>query len=62
MERVALVGSCNRDIEKAKATGLPAYSDLDQMLANQRPDLLDVILPPEAHVKTIRTALAAGLK
>lgn len=62
MERVTLVGSCNRNIEKAKATGLPAYDDLDQMLSEQVPDILDVILPPEAHAQTIRTALAAGLK
>jgi predicted dehydrogenase len=62
MERVTLVGSCNRDIEKAKATGLQAYSDLDRMLAEQSPDLLDIILPPVVHAGTIRTALDAGLK
>ena len=62
MDRVALVASCNRDIGKAKATGLPAYSDLGTMLAEQNPDLLDIILPPEAHAETIRTALDAGIK
>ncbi|MFQ6553072.1 Gfo/Idh/MocA family protein [Aestuariibius insulae] len=62
MDRIKLVGSCDRDIEKAKATGLPAYSDLNRMLAEQDPDLLDLILPPEAHAKTIRTAIGAGLK
>ena len=62
MERVTLVGSCNRDIEKANATGLPAYSDLDQMLAEQKPDLLDIILPPEVQTRTIRAALAAGMR
>lgn len=62
MERVTLVGSCNRDIEKAKATGLPSYCDLDQMLADTTPDLLDIILPPVAHAETIKTALAAGIK
>lgn len=62
MERVTLVGSCNRDIEKAQATGLPAYADLDQMLTETTPDLLDIILPPIAHAATIKTALAAGIK
>lgn len=62
MDRVQLVGSCNRDIEKARATGLPAFNDLDEMLAQTRPDLLDIILPPVAHAQTIRTALAAGIK
>ncbi|ASJ74156.1 Gfo/Idh/MocA family protein [Granulosicoccus antarcticus] len=62
MDRVTLVGSCNREISKAQATGLPAYDDLDQMLTDTTPDLLDIILPPVAHAETIRTALAAGVK
>lgn len=62
IDRVDLVGSCNRDIEKAEATGLPAYDDLSTMLAEQSPDLLDVILPPVAHADTIRAALSAGVK
>jgi predicted dehydrogenase len=61
-DRVDLVGSCNRDITKARATGLPAYDDLALMLADTKPDLLDIILPPIAHAETIRTALAAGVK
>ncbi|MEP2031458.1 MAG: Gfo/Idh/MocA family oxidoreductase [Paracoccaceae bacterium] len=61
MDRVVLVGSCDRDLEKAKATGLSAYSDLKQMLAEQSPDLLDVILPPVAHAEAIRAALSAGI-
>ncbi len=62
MDRVQAVGSCNRDLDRAKATGLPAYSDLPQMLKETQPDLLDIILPPVAHAQTIRTALAAGIK
>lgn len=62
IDRVSLVGSCNRDIEKARATGLPAFNDLNTMLAETTPDLLDIILPPVAHAQTIRTALAAGVK
>ncbi|THH35137.1 Gfo/Idh/MocA family oxidoreductase [Aliishimia ponticola] len=62
MERATLVGACDQDIEKAKATGLPAYDDLQQMLKAQTPDMLDVILPPPAQAQAIRLALAAGLK
>ncbi|AML51877.1 Gfo/Idh/MocA family protein [Falsihalocynthiibacter arcticus] len=62
MDRATLVGSCNRDIKKAQATGLPAYDDLGQMLTETTPDLLDIILPPVAHAETIKTALAAGIK
>ena len=62
IDRVTLVGSCNRDITKAQATGLPAFDDLTAMLSATHPDLLDIILPPVAHAATIRTALAAGIK
>ncbi|SFR33081.1 Predicted dehydrogenase [Yoonia tamlensis] len=60
--RVTLVGSCNRDIAKARETGLPAFDDLARMLDETQPDLLDIILPPVAHATAIRTALAAGIK
>lgn len=59
---VALVGACDIDADRAKATGLPAYDDLKSMLAHAQPELLDIILPPPAHADTIRTALAAGIK
>lgn len=62
MPDVEPVGSCNRDIEKAKATGWPAFDDLTQMLSEQSPDILDIILPPVAHAETIRMALAHGVK
>lgn len=60
--RVALVGSANRNIEKAKATGLPAFSDAETMLAATRPDLLDIITPPETHFAAISAAIDAGVK
>lgn len=62
MEGVTPVGSCDHDIDKARATGLPAYTSLEQMLAETAPDLLDIILPPAAHADTIRTALACGVR
>lgn len=61
MDRARLVAACDRDVAKAQATGLPAYGDLAQMLAAERPDLLDVILPPAAQAEAIRTALKAGV-
>ncbi|MBS0123286.1 Gfo/Idh/MocA family protein [Thetidibacter halocola] len=56
------VAACDRDIAHARATGLPAFDDLPRMLAEVRPDLLDIILPPAGHAETIRAALAAGIK
>ncbi len=62
MPNAVAVASCNRDIDKAKATGLPAFSDLEEMLKAHNPSILDVILPPVAHATTIRTALSHGVK
>jgi len=43
--------------ETASRFGVPAwYGDLDRMLADIRPDLLDIAAPPAAHLETIRTA------
>lgn len=62
IERVQLVGCCDLDLDKAMATGLPAHNNLNEMIAEQAPDLVDVIVPPLAHAQTIRTVLAAGIK
>lgn len=62
LDGVDLVGACDLDLNKAIATGLPAYSDLREMLTRSRPDLLDIILPPPAHVDAITTAIDAGIR
>lgn len=62
MENVVCVGSCDQDVARAEATGLPAFSDLAEMLAETHPDILDIILPPPGHRDAIKTALAAGVK
>jgi len=60
--RVTLVGSCDLNIKAAKATGLAAFDDLHRMIATTKPDILDIILPPDSQADAIRTAIAAGLK
>ncbi len=54
------VASVDRDIAKAKTTGLAAYDDLGTMLAKVQPDLVDIITPPETHLNYIRQAMDAG--
>ncbi len=61
IDRVSLVGACDMDLDKAAATGLAAFDDLATMLAEVRPQLLDIILPPVAQAEAIRTAIAAGV-
>ncbi|WP_299611111.1 Gfo/Idh/MocA family oxidoreductase [uncultured Tateyamaria sp.] len=62
MDGVEVVGACDLDLAKARATGAPAFDDLGEMLVQAAPDLLDIILPPPAHAETIRAALTAGIK
>ena len=60
--RVRLVGACDSDRDKARATGLTAFTDLDCLLKMAKPDLLDVITPPPTHLSAIRQAIEQGVK
>lgn len=57
-----LIASADRDIEKAKATGLAAFPSLTALLQHGVPDILDIILKPPAHLDAISEATAAGVK
>ncbi len=63
---VALVGICNRTLATAESVaseyGIPAaFSDLGAMLDRARPELLDIITPPETHLAAIAEAAARGI-
>lgn len=62
IDTVDMVGACDTDLARARATGVPAFDDLSDMITRTAPDLLDIIVPPPAHAATIRAALAAGIK
>lgn len=62
MDRAACVASCDHNIDAAKATGHPAYDDLQTMLVAEKPDVLDIIVPPTGHRAAIESALAHGVK
>jgi D-apiose dehydrogenase len=60
---VELVGVCNRTLGSAQVFAgefsIPVVTDdLDQMLDQAKPDLLDIITPPETHLAAIRLAAA----
>ena len=64
MKEVDLVAICDTDIAKAERTatkyGIPRfYSDVQEMLANENPDFIDIITPPETHLELC--ILAAGM-
>ena len=62
---VRLVGLYNRTVAKAEglaaAHGIPAYGDVDALLDATRPDLVDIITPPETHLSMIETCSARGI-
>ncbi len=57
-----LVGVADPDIARARAAGAPAYDDAARMLAETRPDIVDVVAPPAAHLDCIRLALDSGAR
>ena len=61
MDMVQQVGACDLDLGRARATGLAAYEKIDTMLAETRPDILDIVLPPTAQAETLTRAFAAAV-
>ncbi|WP_227272441.1 Gfo/Idh/MocA family protein [Roseobacter weihaiensis] len=58
LEEVEIVGVTDLNGQAAQATGLPVFSTLNEMIDRTAPDILDIIVPPEAHAATIKAALA----
>jgi predicted dehydrogenase len=59
--RATLVGIADRDPARLSDQGVPACPDLEALLERTRPDILDIIVPPQGHATSIRTALAHGV-
>ena len=63
---VELAGICDWHINRARDTANQygigsAFDDLETMLLQTRPDLLDIIIPPSGHLEVIKTAARAGI-
>jgi D-apiose dehydrogenase len=56
---VELVGWCDRDSSKVK--GLPAFDSVEALLEKAKPDLVDIVTPPETHLQLVREVAAHGL-
>ena len=50
MEGARAVAAVDREIDKAKATGLEAFDNASDMLAEVQPNIVDIITPPETHL------------
>jgi nucleoside-diphosphate-sugar epimerase/predicted dehydrogenase len=62
---VTLVAVCDANLKVAEGFadgwGVPAYVSLETMLAEQRLDVLHVLVPPDLHYGLAKTALDAGV-
>lgn len=54
-----LAGVADIDFERAKANGARAFASMAEGLAQLRPDIVDIAVPPPTHGALIREALAA---
>lgn len=54
-----LVGWCDKDV--SRVAGAPAFASLDEMLATTKPDLVDIVTPPQTHLELVRAAAARGV-
>jgi len=66
LDCVVVVACANRNIDKAREMAelhriAKAYDDVAAMLDTERPDLLDIVTPPETHLETIRLAAERGV-
>ena len=66
IESVELVGNCNRHMEGAQKIGkefniAQQFDDLGKMLDTTKPDLVDIITPPETHLDAVKICAQFGV-
>jgi D-apiose dehydrogenase len=59
LSEVDLAAWCDRD--PSKVVELPAFDSMEQMLDAVRPDVVDIVTPPDTHVELVRIAAGRGL-
>lgn len=62
IDSVELMAVCDLDLKKAEAVSKTygferAYSDVEMMLKQERPDFIDIITPPVTHLELCRLAI-----
>jgi predicted dehydrogenase len=62
IEGIELVASASLDFAAAKKTGLPAFKNVNAMLAEAKPELVDIITPSDSHLELIRSCLSRDVK
>jgi predicted dehydrogenase len=66
VEGAQIVGNCNRTLSSAveigNKYGIPCQSDnLQELINNLKPDLIDIITPPHTHIQNVEIACSAEI-
>ncbi|VAW10331.1 Oxidoreductase, N-terminal [hydrothermal vent metagenome] len=66
IKEVELVAICNRHVERARPIAdtygiAKIYTDIDEMLDTEKPDLIDIITPPVTHAPYCKAAIARAI-
>ena len=62
IDRAQIVAVMDKVLSVAEATRYPAFDNMDALLSTTAPEVLDIILPPDAQARVITQALHAGIK
>lgn len=57
----SLAGIADRNPDVTTPADIPLYQSLEQMLVSQKLDVLDIVVPPDAHCRLIETAIDADI-
>jgi len=57
-----LIAVADRDLAKAQAVGVAAFETLEDVLAQTKPDIIDLVVPPQAHAELVEQAVKARPK
>jgi predicted dehydrogenase len=59
IRQVELVAWCDRDLQKVKE--IAAFDSIERMLETVKPDVLDIVTPPETHLELVAAAAERGI-
>lgn len=57
-----LVAVADQDLSRADQSGAKPYTDVEKMLRETAPDIVDIVTPPDAHLEMVEMALCHAPK
>ena len=57
IDRAQIVAVMDKVLSVAEATRYPAFDNMDALMSTTAPEVLDIILPPDAQARVITQAL-----